>query len=340
MSRMLSAAGGGAAVALMIALGGVWITQQLPARAGGLDALAGAQGQAAVPVERDGFVKEVERRLKGCRERIAALGPSLLAEINDRSRAMNEAMNQSITVESAKANLGNATLTREVAEIAVTEYEVGIARQDEATIEGELKLAESELTRATNAVEVTKERLTKIKQASKGTAADVAVEYSYEDNVAEAERRQPKAKLAVEQAQSKLKMLRQYTKARCIKQLQSEVQNARADELAKKATWELEKSKLDRLHARVGNAAPKPSTGEPLAALTRAFSVEEKTRAEVVGLQKNGTLDAVRAKATRDLVSQLEGLVDQSEAEVATARVERLKAAINEAAVRFGAPKP
>ncbi len=49
-----------------------------------------------------------------------------------------------------------------------------------------------------------------------------------------------KARFALEQAQSKKKVLVEYTRDKTIKELQSEVEKARSDELAKKATWELE----------------------------------------------------------------------------------------------------
>ena len=61
--------------------------------------------------------------------------------------------NQEITTKSAKANYANATLTREVAEIAVVEYKEGIFKQDLATVEGEIKLAESDLSRAEDRVD-------------------------------------------------------------------------------------------------------------------------------------------------------------------------------------------
>ncbi len=53
-----------------------------------------------------------------------------------------------ISTESAEANFKNATLTREVAEIVLTEYIEGIFVMDRATLEGELKLAESGPERA------------------------------------------------------------------------------------------------------------------------------------------------------------------------------------------------
>src|SRR5204862_2736456 len=62
---------------------------------------------------------------------------------------------------------------------------------------------------------------------------------------------QQKALFSKEQAESKLKVLMDYTKAKTIKELRSEVEKSRSDELAKQATWELEKGKEDKLERQI-----------------------------------------------------------------------------------------
>lgn len=114
-----------------------------------------------------------------------------------------------IAVQSAAADYENAKLTREVAEIAVVEYTEGILKHDRDTLKVELTLAESDLQRARNS-----------------SASDVS------------------AKLRVERAKQELTTLQDVTKSRTVKELQSEVAKAKADELAKKAT-------LDQLKAAV-----------------------------------------------------------------------------------------
>ena len=108
---------------------------------------------------------EAKGRLKVCDERIAALAAPVLAEIKGHDNR-DELTNQMIAEKSADANFKNATLAREIAEIAVIEYVEGIAKQDEATIEGEIKLAESELARAKDGIEFARQQLTKVKEAS------------------------------------------------------------------------------------------------------------------------------------------------------------------------------
>ena len=169
-----------------------------------------------------------------------------------------------------------------------------------------LKLAESEAGRAQDALEFTKQRLAKIKEVSKGTAAEVAVEYSYEDRVLDAERREPKARLAREQAQFKLKFLREHTKPRRVKELQAEVEKLRADELAKKAVWESEKAKERRLEAQIASSDRNVSAVQGVEALKRAFGIDEKIRDEMAKIAKSVTIDQAHAKTITDLLDELE----------------------------------
>jgi HlyD family secretion protein len=165
------------------------------------------------------------------------------------SAALKDSLtNQRITTESAKANFGNATLTREVAEIAVIEYEEGIFTQDLATVEGEIKLAESDLSRAEDRVEWAQRMF---KKGYVSLAQKVSEELALK-----------KAVFALEQAQSKKKVLVEYTKNKTIKELKSEVEKARSDELAKKATHELESGKEKKLEKQIAACEIKaPSDG-------------------------------------------------------------------------------
>ncbi len=155
----------------------------------------------------------------------------------DSASLKDTLVNQYITTKSASANYANATLTREVAEIAVQEYEEGIFVQDLATVDGEIKLAESDLSRSLDRVEWARRMYEKgyVSQANKVTE-ELALQ---------------KANFTKEQAQTKRNVLVKYTKGKTIKELKSEVEKARSDELAKKATWELEVSKEKKLERQI-----------------------------------------------------------------------------------------
>jgi HlyD family secretion protein len=155
----------------------------------------------------------------------------------DSAALKDSLVNQRITTESAKANYQNAKLTREVAEIAVIEYTEGIFIQDLATVEGEIKLAEADVTRSEDRLDWARRMYDK-GYVSKATA--ISEELTFK-----------KSQFAFEQAESKLKVLVQYTKGKTIKELGSEVEKSKSDELAKQATWELEKGKELKLERQI-----------------------------------------------------------------------------------------
>ena len=155
----------------------------------------------------------------------------------DSAALRDTLVNQRITAESAKANFQNAKLTREVAEIAVIEYMEGIFVQDFATVEGEIKLAESDLIRSEDRLEWARRMFDK---GYVSMAQKVSEELTFK-----------KAQFTLEQAQSKRKVLVDYTKHKTIKELESEVEKARSDELAKQATWDLEKTKETKLEKQI-----------------------------------------------------------------------------------------
>ena len=134
--------------------------------------------------------------------------------------------------------------------------------------------------------------------------------------------------------------MQDYTKDKTIKELRSAVEKAGSDELAKKAEWMLAQSMLKRVGAAGKKAGAKQPAGGILSILDRAFSLDEKIRAELALLQKNTDFDAVRGKAARDLTGQLEMGIAEAEADQAAARVDRLKTAIHEAAARYGRSTP
>ncbi|WP_165218909.1 efflux RND transporter periplasmic adaptor subunit [Aquisphaera insulae] len=157
----------------------------------------------------------------------------------DSATLKDSLTNQKISTQSAEASYQNSKLTREVAQIAVKEYVEGIYLQDKATIEGEIKLAESDLKRSEDRVDWSNRMYEKgyVSKASK-----VSEELTYQ-----------KAKFSLEQAENKRNVLEQYTKQKTIKELNSEVEKALSDELAKKQTLQIEKEKEAKLETQIAN---------------------------------------------------------------------------------------
>ncbi len=157
----------------------------------------------------------------------------------DAAALKDQLTNQVITTKGADAAYQNAKLTREVAEIGVIEYIEGIFKQDFATVEGEIKLAEADLKRAEDRLEWSDQMLKK---------GYVSLGQNISDKLT-----LQRAKFTLEQSQTKRSVLLKYTKQKTIKELQSEVEKARSDELAKQATWDLEKSKEEKLNRQIVN---------------------------------------------------------------------------------------
>jgi beta-lactamase regulating signal transducer with metallopeptidase domain len=156
---------------------------------------------------------------------------------------------QQVISRKAEARYQSARLEREIAEIAVVEYEEGIYKQDLLTVQGEIKLAESNLSRSEDRLDWAR-RMHKKGYVSKTT-------------VVSEEQTLKKARFALEQAQSKKKVLVDYTRGKTVKELKSAVEKARSDELAKKEAWDREKAKelaLERevIRSRAANGRTEP----------------------------------------------------------------------------------
>jgi hypothetical protein len=337
-SKFRRVAGTVVVAAVVLALGVVSVPSSLVRAADGPQADATDKGGVASAPS--SFVAETRKTLKTLQGEIAVLGTQALGRPGAANRPEDDAVNQRITIESAKANYQNAQLTREVAEITILEYEEGIFKQDQATVEGELKRAESELSGAPEAIQLAKEKLALIKQLSKGSAEDLANEFRFEDDVVAAELREPKARLAVEQAKSRLKFLREYTRPKVVKELKSEVEKARSDELAKHARWELEKLKLKKLEAAIKSQEPTIPERRVLTLLTRALPIAEQLSARLDQVKKDVEPgDSLRMELT-DLTNQLQALVDQAQNEQAAAMWAKLKPKVHRAATLYlGAPQ-
>jgi multidrug resistance efflux pump len=166
----------------------------------------------------------------------------------DSSALKDSLTNQVIATKGSEAAYQNAKLTREVAEIAVREYEQGVFKQNLATAEGEIARAESDLKRSEDRLDWSDKMLKK---------GYISLDQNISEKLA-----LKRAKFALEQAQTKKSVLEVFTKDKTIKELKSEVEKARSGELARQATWELEKGKEAKLRTQIANCELKaPNDG-------------------------------------------------------------------------------
>jgi multidrug resistance efflux pump len=144
---------------------------------------------------------------------------------------------QELAIKAAEAPYQAAKQTREVAELAVTEYLEGIFKQQVQKIDSEITLAKSALTKAEHDL-ATFKRL-----YEKGLGPKIQVE-AHELKV-------QRARLALEKVQGKKTTLEKYTREKNLKALQSAVEKAKAEELSRQAAFNQEEALREHLKQQI-----------------------------------------------------------------------------------------
>ena len=179
----------------------------------------------------------------------------IVAEL-DSAALKDKLVNQKITIQQAEASYKQARLVREVAEYAVKEYEQGILPGDRETYKGRIADAESNirkvearLGRARKARQRFDEALGPNKEPA--TPADIAADLAIDAHLDGAERDLSKQKRDLELAKRDLEILEKYTQEKQTRKLAIDVERARADELSKQSSWELERTKERKLERQI-----------------------------------------------------------------------------------------
>ncbi len=147
-----------------------------------------------------------------------------------------------ITATEAEASYQQAKLTREVAEVALIEYEEGSFHLDVQIAEDEITVAESNLKRAEDRLQWMRKVLERNPPRYAGGGSQITSDKFNVD----------KARYVLEQARAKKAVLLKLSKDKTLKGLRAEVVKARADERAKKATLDLERSKVKGIERQAG----------------------------------------------------------------------------------------
>ena len=156
----------------------------------------------------------------------------------DSSALKEERTLQQITVAQVEALVVEALNLYETAQIAKKEYLDGTFVQERQTIESEVFVAEENLNRAKEYLEYSK------KLAAKGYVNQLQLEA---DQFAV-----EKSEKELEAAQTKLKVLDEFTKAKTLKQLESDIAIAKAKWEAQKHSFDLELGKLKDIEEQIG----------------------------------------------------------------------------------------
>ena len=213
----------------------------------------------------------------------------LVAEL-DSATLRDNLVNQEITTSRAKADLDNAEKTLIVAQIAVKEYLEGTFIQEEQTIQSDIKLAQSELERATDRLNWSEKM--KIKS------------YVSDSQVLADKMSKQKSEISLSNARTKLDVLRKYSKEKQVTELEASVKKAESDKFAKEQTFSLETSKEKKLRVQIeqcklfapndglvvyandqnqmrGNNGPMIAEGETVRERQKIFSLPDVTKMRV-----------------------------------------------------------
>ena len=139
--------------------------------------------------------------------------------------------------------------------------------------------------------------------AKQESAVDLEMEDRYATLVTLAELAEKKAEFALEAAKAKKKTLPEFKMFIRSKELESEIYKARSDELAKQATWELSKVRLEKAKRLTDRANLPEVQKRILALILKAFPIQEGIKVKLDQLIKGGRRDDSLQMSLRNLTS-------------------------------------
>ena len=219
----------------------------------------------------------------------------------DSSSLKSQLITQTTSKKRAEAAYHTAGLVREIAEIAVKEYEQGIFKQQLNALTEEIATAQAGIHWAKNRLErarLARKSLDDTLAAMKGsrTTVDIMADLDISDRLEAAEHTLESEQMALRRAIARQELLEKYTREKTTKELIVNVERKRADELLKQEAWELEKRNEATLRKKIENCSiyapfdgvvvhandPNRNVGRPRAEIEEGATVR--------GRQKIGTI--------------------------------------------------
>jgi hypothetical protein len=279
----------------------------------------------------------IDRRLLERHAASARLAGYMLARVDEFERLEGQATERAAALKKTRAAYETARSARAAAENAVTEYEQGTARLDEAKVSGEMFEAWQNLERTRNNIQEQTDKLAQLRATSKDAIAVLAASILTKQRLRVAESRVAEAAEQFEDAESRLHELLEKTKPSRVKDLRATVETRKAEELELKARWELEQSQLARLQLELIAQAPTALERRVLALLDRAIELEDQIQARLGPLATLRTIDPGGRREIDDLFDRLATIVEEAELAAVAAENARLKPRIQKAARRYPA---
>jgi hypothetical protein len=248
------------------------------------DGASEARAQEPSTLAQDSVIQKQRGTVEALEKEVGALRTALKQELNP------DPVDLSIAARRAMVDLDQARKTAEVAQIAVKEYENGIYPQEEQTAEGNVKLAESALVKAKDSLEYSNKMVAEgFHSKAKNFEYKLAME---------------KAEFALKEAQTKLSVLKIYTKQKQLAELREAVNKANVEVSIKEKLWEAAQAREAANGAGANQAKPNSTEEQVVSLLGQAGDLESRVLALVreaadVQAKAGDNADKVRAAADR-----------------------------------------
>lgn len=298
------------AAATAAAVVGLGLVQAPAAARGGQDPAA---GKAQSHEEAAATIARIRRAVTDADRRLVALSAAVVDDPAAPRALEDEVERLRIELIQAEGRLDHATRRRQIAELAKKEFVEATFPHDSTRIEGELRVAQADIVRATEHVKEAKTDLEK----------------------AEAEHKVRLSETGLEIAQQKKLVLNKYTKNKVDKELAAEIKRAHSEELRAQAELDLTREKLAR--AEKAAAAGRPAEGASariLALIEQALPIEEKLQAGLAQSRKEGGAGEPQVRDLRGWADDLTAIVEEAEAVTAADALARVKPQLKKTARR------
>lgn len=168
----------------------------------------------------------------------------------DSSPFLEPLAKQQLTVLKAEADHADSRWKREVAELALQEYQNGTYMQAVSGAKGEIEDHRAILGRIEARLERTRKALART-PAGSSKASEIVAELDLADRIDAVELARDRERRAIEEATSRLDILQRFTQEKTITELRRQIAKAQAEEMARRSAWELEKTRRDGLKHQV-----------------------------------------------------------------------------------------
>ena len=258
-------------------------------------------------------LKELDR---DARRRIRKLAEVALEARRSAESTAQRLIDLRIEHQAKEAAYEQAKLAREIAEIAVAGYTEGTAKKEAMDAKVEISLAEAALDQSREDLHDLKTIIEKAKKLEPKTVDELMSVYKVELALKAAQISQQDQKRDLEQAKGRLTILELYITPTRTRELKSEVEKARANELSLKQTVVLASDELNALSrkAELNKNASATELTTILQKLEEAVGIEVELRS----MLKNGSPDGLQNPADwnakmRDRLVRLGAVLDDVE---------------------------